>query len=64
MSAIGVAYPAVAGQLPPFDDTGKQSTERLLHSETCMKTNSHNSAKAAVQQENVVPSCCGMMPKP
>jgi hypothetical protein len=33
-----------AGQLAPFDDSGKQSSERLLHSETCRKTNSHNSA--------------------
>ena len=35
------------GQLPPLDDSGKQSSERLLNSETCRKTNSHNSAIAA-----------------
>jgi hypothetical protein len=34
------------GQLPPLDDSGKQSSERLLNSETCRKTNSHNSAEA------------------
>lgn len=38
---------AATGQLPPFDDSGKLSSERLLHSETCRKTNSHNSAIAA-----------------
>jgi len=54
MSAIWDAYLAVAGQLPPLDDSAKRSSERLLNSETCRKPNSYNSAKAVGQQETVV----------
>jgi len=32
------------GQLPLFDYSSKQSSERLLNSETCRMTHSHNSA--------------------
>ena len=32
------------GQLPPFDDSGKQPSERLLYFEICLRANSHNSA--------------------
>ena len=54
-AALGRFSPTVTtGQLPPLDDSGKQSSERLLNSETCRKTNSHNSAKAVGQQETVV----------
>jgi len=42
-----VCWMRAVGQLPPFDDSGKQSSEGLLHSETCRKTNSQNSAIAA-----------------
>jgi hypothetical protein len=38
-----------------FDDPGKQSSERLLVSEACRKTNSHNPAGAA---------CRGQVPTP
>jgi hypothetical protein len=48
MSAIwNLSQEAALGQLPPFDDSSKQSSERLLHSETCLKTDPHNSATAA-----------------
>ena len=32
------------GHLPPFDDSGKQPSERLLHFRTCLKASAHNSA--------------------
>jgi hypothetical protein len=37
------------GQLLPLNDSGKQSSTRLLPPGTCRKTNSHNSAKTAIR---------------
>lgn len=46
-TAANLAWPLGGiGQVPPFNDPGKQPSERLLHPRTCRKGNSPNSAKA------------------
>jgi hypothetical protein len=44
--------PHPTGHLPPFDDSGKQPSERLLHFRTCLKASAHNSAEADIQSAN------------
>ena len=44
---------STSGQLLPLNDSGKQSSDRLLRPGTCRKTNSHNSASAVIGGEPI-----------